>query len=135
MLPPSQMPVPEPINHQITARSQPPGLHASTPFSHSLPPTIQPEVHRTVQPAAHTSLNNTLARASYEVDRMLHGNRVVTNERADLAALYNSQAYMARQQQYPATIQQMYDINWQQQLRREPVYDRESAELPSKVMN
>lgn len=126
--------MPEPMNHQMAARSQPPGMPAPSQFNHAMSPAMQAEAHRAAQPAVHATLNNTLARASYEVDRMILGSRVMNNERADLAAMYNPQAYMqARQQQFPATIQQMYDMNWQQQLRREPAYDRETAEHPVKV--
>ena len=93
-------------------------------------PAMQVEAHRAaLQAAPHVPI-------SAPMDRVYLNQRMMGSDRADLAALYNNPAFIARQQQYPAAAMQqaMFDMqNWQQQMRRDQSFERESAERQTKV--
>ena len=94
-------------------------------------PAMQVEAHRAaLQAAPHVPI-------SAPMDRVYLNQRMMGSDRADLAALYNNPAFIARQQQYPAAAmhaQAMFDMqNWQQQMRRDQSFERESAERQTKV--
>lgn len=106
------------------------GLHHPAQIAAGMQPGMTVEAHRVgVQATPHVPISGAM-------DRMYLGQRMMGNERVDLAALYNNPAYIARQQQYPAAAMQqaMYDMqSWQQQMRREPAFERESSERSTKV--
>lgn len=103
------------------------GLHRTAQFA----PGMAPALRAGLPAAPHVPIS-----AATTMDRIYLNQRMIGNERADLAALYNNPAFIARQQQYPtAAMQQaMYDMqNWQQQMRRDQAFDRDSAERTTKV--
>ena len=114
----------------IVIRNPSAGLHHPAQLAGGIPPAMQVDAHRaSLQASPHMPMSGAM-------DRMYLNQRMMGSDRADLAALYNNPAFMARQQQYPAAAMQqaMYDMqNWQQQMRRDQSFDRESAERPTKV--
>ncbi len=114
----------------MVVRGSPAGLHHPGQFAAGMSPAMQVEAHRAgLQASPHVPMSGPM-------DRMYLNQRMMVNDRADLAALYNNPAFIARQQQYPAAAMQqaMFDMqNWQQQMRRDQSFDRESAERPTKV--
>ena len=99
-------------------------------FTPGISPAMQVEAHRAaLQTAPHVPISSAM-------DRVYLNQRMMGNDRADLAALYNNPAFITRQQQYPAAAMQqaMYDMqNWQQQMRRDQSFERESTERSTKV--
>lgn len=122
--------VPMSVADAMVVRSSSAGLHHPAQFPPGMSPAMQMEAHRAaLQASPHVPIGGAM-------DRMYLNQRMMGNERADLAALYNNPAFIARQQQYPAAAMQqaMYDMqNWQQQMRRDQSFDRETTERPTKV--
>jgi hypothetical protein len=114
----------------MAIRNSPAGLHHPAQFTAGVAPGMQVEAHRAaLQASPHVPMSGAM-------ERMYLNQRMMGNDRADLAALYNNPAFIARQQQYPAAAMQqaMYDMqNWQQQMRRDQSFGGESAERQNKV--
>lgn len=116
------------VAEAMAVRTSSTGLPHPAQFAAGISPALQMEAaHRAgLPPSPHVPM-----------DRIYLNQRIMGSERADLAGLYNNTAFIGRQHQYPtaAAMQQaMFDMqNWQQQMRREQSFDRDSAERPAKV--
>ena len=117
------------VTDAMAVRSSSAGLHHPAA---AMSPAMQVEAHRAaLQAAPHVPISAAMDHRVYLNQRMMG------SDRADLAALYNNPAFIARQQQYPAAAamqQAMFDMqNWQQQMRRDQSFERESGERQNKV--